>query len=109
MMVSTLTSKERVVSHTTINTFTSSLLNLHAKLKDKLGEEDVVMFMEVMRPLSSLPVEYAGELGPLQRAVMQLLADVCREKWDPREGEGRGEGRGGEGRGEGRTSWERRL
>eukprot|EP01127_Copromyxa_protea_P021534 TRINITY_DN7426_c0_g1_i1.p1 TRINITY_DN7426_c0_g1~~TRINITY_DN7426_c0_g1_i1.p1 ORF type:complete len:1518 (+),score=255.28 TRINITY_DN7426_c0_g1_i1:646-4554(+) len=76
MMVTTLTSKESVVSHNTINTFTASIQNLHGKLKDKFSEEDASLFLEVIRPLPLLPVEYAGELGPLQRAVTLLFNDL---------------------------------
>lgn len=75
-MVTTLSKKEKKVSHTTIHTFTTSIQNLFSRLQQKFRPSDVLIFLQILKPLAILPVEYQGELGPLQKVLCQIYEQV---------------------------------
>jgi hypothetical protein len=91
-MSTTLSVKEEKISHTTVNTFNTSIRKLYDKLSNKFRIEgpffslillffpesflDVIIFLSILKPLPALPVEYAGELSLLQSNVMEILEAV---------------------------------
>lgn len=77
LMVTTLSKKEKKVSHTTIHTFTTSIQNLFSRLQQKFRPSDVLIFLQILKPLAILPVEYQGELGPLQKVLCQIYEQAA--------------------------------
>lgn len=77
MMVSTISKKEPKVTHTTVNTFCSSIQNLYSRLHKKFRPSDVVVFLSITKLLLYLPCEYYGEIGTLHRAMMKLYEGIC--------------------------------
>lgn len=89
-MSTTLSKKEAKVSHTTINTFNASIRKLYDKLSPRFTLKgnciltpfselifvDVEVFLDIIRPLPILPVEYAGELSMLHSNAMEMLETV---------------------------------
>uniref|UniRef100_A0A6B2KXE2 Protein MON2 homolog n=1 Tax=Arcella intermedia TaxID=1963864 RepID=A0A6B2KXE2_9EUKA len=78
-MVSNLTTKEQKVSPQTINIFSVSINNLYQKLKHRMRESDVNLFLSIICPLCSLPVQFAGELSPLRRTVLSIMLECSTQ------------------------------